>query len=171
VPPPDCQQARLHPAHQLNKFVCGNSALDDWLRRHALNADKMGTARTYVWTDKDHALAAYFSLAPHLVSRVDVNPRVGRGSPDSIPSILLAKLALHEARHGRGEGSLLLVDALAVAIGGIRDVGGRLIVVDAIDDEAAAFHQKHGFVLCPGRADRLVVKASDAAVSLRLPWP
>ncbi len=66
---------------------------------------------------------------------------------------------------------MLLVDSLTVAIEGMRDVGGRLIVVDAIDAKAAAFYRKHGFTACPGRPDRLVIKASDVAVSLGLPWP
>ena len=131
----------------------------------------MGTARTRVWIDLQDAVIAYFSLAPHLVMRDDVDRRLGRGSPHAIPSILLARLALDRRRQGRGEGSLLLVDALSVAIEGMRDVGGRLIVVDAIDDNAAAFYRRHGFSPCPGRPDRLVMKASDAAVSLGLPWP
>jgi hypothetical protein len=124
-----------------------------------------------VWVAEGQVVVAYFSLAPHIVTREDVDPRVGRGSPQSIPSILLAKLALDSRRQGRGEGSLLLVEALTVAVEGIRDIGGRLIVVDAIDENAGAFYRKHGLMPCPGRADRLVVKASDVAASLGLAWP
>jgi GNAT superfamily N-acetyltransferase len=131
----------------------------------------MGTARTRVWVAARQAVVAYFSLAPHLVTRSDIDRRLGHGSPDAIPSILLARLALDRSRQGRGEGSLLLVDALTMAIEGMRDLGGRLIVVDAIDATAADFYRKHGFTPCPGRPDRLVIKASDAAVSLGLPWP
>ena len=145
--------------------------LDDWLKNAALNSERMGTARTRVWVDPAGAVIAYFSLAPHLVMRDDIDQRIGRGSPHDIPSILLARLALDLARQGRGEGGLLLVDSLTVAIEGMRDLGGRLIVVDAIDATAAAFYRKHGFKACPGRGDRLVMKASDAAVSLGLPWP
>lgn len=130
----------------------------------------MGTARTRVWVDARKLVVAYFSLAPHVVTRSDIDRKVGRGSPHSIPAILLAKLALDRSRQGRGEGSLLLVDALTVAIEGMRDLGGRLIVVDALN-QAAAFYRKYGFIPCPGRTDRLVMKASDAAVSLGLPWP
>lgn len=131
----------------------------------------MGTARTRVWVDARQAVVAYFSLAPHLVTRTDVDRRQAHGSPREIPSILLAKLALDRSRQGRGEGGVLLVDALTVALEGMRDLGGRLIVVDAIDDKAVEFYRRHGFIPCPGRPDRLVLKASDAAVSLGLPWP
>jgi GNAT superfamily N-acetyltransferase len=131
----------------------------------------MGTARTRVWVEANERVVAYFSLAPHLITRDDVDRRMGRGAPHAIPAILLARLALDQTRQGKGEGSLLLVDALTVAVEGMRDLGGRVIVVDAIDQKAAAFYHRHGFVPCPGRQDRLVVKASDAAVSLGLPWP
>jgi GNAT superfamily N-acetyltransferase len=171
VPPPGCRQERLDSKHDLTAFGCGREALDVWLRSSALNAERMGTARTRVWADAGDAVLAYFSLAPHVVTRSDVDAKAGRGSPRSIPSILLAKLALDRRRHGRGEGSVLLVDALTVAIEGMRDLGGRLIVVDAVDEDAAGFYRKHGFIPCPGRPDRLVIKASDAAASLGLPWP
>jgi GNAT superfamily N-acetyltransferase len=171
VPPRGCRQERLAPKHVVGTFQCGQHVLDEWLQGAALNAERMGTARTRVWVDGQGAVVAYFSLAPHLVLRDDVDKRVGRGSPKAIPAILLARLALDQSRHGRGEGSLLLVEALTVAIEGMRDLGGRLIVVDAIDAQAAAFYRKYGFTPCPGRADRLVMKASDAAVSLGLPWP
>jgi GNAT superfamily N-acetyltransferase len=171
LPPRGCRQERLGPNHSLTAFNCGHQVLDDWLKSAALNAERMGTARTRVWVDSQDVVIAYFSLAPHVVMRDDVEKKVGRGSPHAIPSVLLARLALDRTRQGRGEGSLLLVDSLTLAIEGMRDLGGRLIVVDAIDENAAAFYHKHGFIPCPGRTDRLVIKASDVAVSLGLPWP
>lgn len=171
MPPADCRQERIDATHDLTRFQCGQPALDDWLRNAAVNAERMGTARTRVWVTREEQVVAYFSLAPHLVARGEVSPRMGRGSPQAIPAVLLARLALDKSRQGRGNGSFLLVDALTIAIEGMRAVGGRLIVVDAIDEPAAAFYCRYGFVPCPGRADRLVIKGSDAAVSLGLPWP
>jgi GNAT superfamily N-acetyltransferase len=83
---------------------------------------------------------------------------------------LLARLALSEKLHGQGYGAMLLVEALGVAVDAIRRGGGRLIVLDAIDTRAASFYERHGFVRTPGPG-RLVMKASDAAASLGLPWP
>lgn len=171
MPPAGCRHERLDASHDLSGFGCGQPALDDWLRKAAVNAERIGTARTRVWVAARQVVVAYFSLAPHLVTRSELEPRIGRGSPQAIPAVLLARLALDRSRHGRGEGSLLLVDALTMATEGMRAVGGRMIVVDAIDERAAAFYRHHGFVPCPGRADRLVMKGTDAAASLGLPWP
>ena len=42
----------------------------------------------------------------------------------------------------------------------------RLMVVDAIDDGAAACYEHHGFVAVPGTRQRLVQKMSDIAAAL-----
>lgn len=170
MPPPGYRLKRFAHGHHLAAFSCGVLALDRWLQEHALNADWKGTARSYVWVDESDEVIAYFSLAPHLVVREQVPPKVGRGSPDQIPSVLLARLALHASHQGKGYGGILLVEALIVAVNAIKRVGGRLIMVDAIDANASAFYEKHGFTPSPD-PNRLVMKASDASKSLGLPWP
>jgi hypothetical protein len=60
--------------------------------------------------------------------------------------------------------------ALTVAVDVIRRGGGRLIVVDAIDPKASAFYQRHGFTPSPD-PNPLMMKVSDAAVSIGLDWP
>lgn len=64
-----------------------------------------------------------------------------------------------------------MVDALGVAVEAVKKAGGRLIVVDAIDEDAAGFYAHHGFVPAPENPRRLVMKAGDAARTLGLAWP
>jgi len=140
------------------------------LHSSALTADRSGTARTFVWADGTQAVA-YFSLCPHELRR-DALPRgLAHGAPQSIPSLLLARLALHEELQGRRLGGQLLVDALTRAVTAVTAAGGRFIVVDALDDDAADFYVHHGFKNLPGLGHRLVMKASDAARSLGLGSP
>jgi hypothetical protein len=56
-----------------------------------------------------------------------------------------AKLALSEQFHGHGLGVELLVRALNTIVESARVAGGKLVVVDAIDAEAAAFYRHHDF--------------------------
>lgn len=153
--------------HELEQFACGVDVLDLWLRRHARHAQAMRTARTFVWHCSDRVVVAYFSLAAHLVRRAELPQKVGRGSPDSIPSVLLARLALDRALQGQGLGGELLWDALSRACAAADVAAARLVVVDAIDASAASFYSHHGFVAVPGNPHRLVQKVSDIAAALQ----
>jgi GNAT superfamily N-acetyltransferase len=139
--------------------------LDQWLKSAALTADAMGTARTYVWTQTG-VVEAYFSLCPHEVRRDELPSKLAHGAPQAIPSILLARLALNQRLHGQALGASLLLDALTRASDAIEIAGGRLIVVDAIDESAVRFYQHHGFRSIPSRPARLFRKASDVAAAI-----
>jgi GNAT superfamily N-acetyltransferase len=156
--------------HDLDAFDCGHDGLNGWLRQHARRATGQET-RTYLLIDEvNGAVAGYFALAPHLLERADAPPRVGRGSPQRIPAILLAKLALHSELQGQGLGAELLVRALTAVVVAARSAGGRIVVVDAIDENAVSFYLAHDFQPSPTDSRRLVMKLSTAACALELPW-
>ncbi len=156
--------------HDLAAFRCGNDVLDSWLRDHARTATGQAT-RAYVIVDPTEQVIGYFALAPHTVDRDDVGRRLGRGAPRHIPAILLAKLTLTDELHGQGLGSELLVVALETIVGAARRAGGRLVVVDAIDDAAHAFYLHHEFEPVPGHPGRSLRKLSTIARALGQPWP
>ena len=79
--------------------------------------------------------------------------------------------ALARSVHGDGLGSELLVVALGRIIDAARMVGGKLVVVDAIDSSAAAFYAHHDFLTIPENPLRLVQKLSTVAKALDQPWP
>ena len=156
--------------HELDAFASGNDVLDDWLRRSARHAEAANTGRSFVWVEAgsgagSRVVVGYFTLAAHLLARVDVPTSVGRGSPEAIPAILVGRLALDRALHGQGLGGQLLLDALERAVDASARAAGRLIVVDAIDDDAVRFYQHYGFRACPG-SRRLVRKTSEVSRAL-----
>jgi GNAT superfamily N-acetyltransferase len=155
---------RISTTHRVERFRCGNDALDKWLIEAALNADRADTARTWVWSDDDEVVA-YFALCPHEVRRESLPGSLAKSGPAVIPAILLAKLALHEDLKGKGYGGQLLIDALSRAVRAIDEAGGRLIVVDAIDDEAHGFYEHYGFKTVPGLSSRLVMRSTVARES------
>jgi GNAT superfamily N-acetyltransferase len=161
----------LCDSHVLDQFTCGKAPLDEWLKEHARNATGQGT-RTYVLVDtKQDSIVGHFAIAPHLVERDVVPPQISRGAPRQIPAILLAKLALDERSHGTGLGRVLLVKALERIVDAAKHAGGKLIVVDAIDDDAAAFYEHHDFERVPDNPHRLFMKISTAARAPQIPWP
>ncbi len=135
--------------HDVSRFSSGILALDSWLRGKArVNEAKGGTrtggTRTYVVCDGDRVVG-FYSLAASSVDRRRVSSRVGRGMPDPVPVILLGQLAVDENYRARHLGSDLLVDATGRCLAAAGVVGARAIVVQAIDQRAAAFYAKFGF--------------------------
>ncbi len=150
--------------HDASSFNSGKPSLDEWLRKSARDSDGRNLTRTYVWHRGDGVVLAYYTLMPYFIERATLSKKQARGLPDRIPCYLVARLALQGRLRGSGLGSQLLASALRRAAIGARDLGGRYVVVDAIDEEAASFYRHHGFEPIPTKEDRLVLptKALDA---------
>lgn len=165
---------RLTGAHDLTKFDCGNPAMNGWLRNHAMRGQMQDTGRTFVWVLDDtigvhfepNEVAAYFTIAAHQVHRSDVAPAFSktkvRGWPDTIPAMLLARLALDQRLQGQGLFGSLLVSALERCVAASALAAAALVVVDAIDDRALALYSSRDFALIPG-TNRLVRPMRDVA--------
>lgn len=162
----DPRLLRLTADHDLTGFDCGNAELNTWLISHALASHRADLARTYLALDHG-AVAGYVSLTTGSVRHEGVPKRHARGMPrHPIPTILIARLAV-DLRHQRAHlGSRLLAEALRLAVAASDTVAARLIVVDAIDDRAAAFYRHRGFIDIPENPLRLFRKISDIRRSI-----
>lgn len=158
----------LTETHDFSKFSCGRESLDEWLAVAALRAQRAGAARTYVWTDgQTDAVWAYFALAPTEVVRASEGISRGMsGGYSRIPGYLLGRLALHQQLQGQGLGGQLLVDAVSRVVEAAKVGGGRLVVVDAPDQEAATFYARYGSVPVLSRPNRLIMKVATARAAL-----
>lgn len=153
--------ALLESDHDLTGFDCGHAQLNVWLVKHALASQRADLARTYV-VFEGPALAGYVSLATGSIRREDAPWRHARGMPaHPLPTILIARLAVATDHQGRGLGSRLLAEALRRAVAASDAATARLVVVDAIDDRAAAFYRRRGFVDAPENPGRLFRKMAD----------
>ena len=144
----------------LDEFDCGVAELDAWLRRSARVSAASGTAATYVLC-RGPRVAGYYALAMSSLADEQAPSRLRRGMPDPVPVVLLARLAVARSEQGRALGGHLLVDALRRCVRGGREFGARAVLVDAINDEAAAFHQHFEFHELEGR--RLWRRLNDIA--------
>jgi GNAT superfamily N-acetyltransferase len=154
---------RLTDRHQAEGFDCSNVDLDNWLTRIALVAARAGTAATYVLC-RGSRVVGYDALAMGSVSHSSAPSRLRRGMPDPVPVVVLARLALDHSEQGNRLGGHLLVDALRRCVRGGQEFGARAVVVDAIDDRAAAFYRHFGFHDLEGL--RLWRRLADVAQAL-----
>lgn len=163
---PRLRLERLGSGHDLSQFVSGNEELDSWLHRHALAAQLMDSARTFVLTRND-AVAGYFSLTMGSVLRQDAPAKLVRGLPAyPVGMVLVARLAVDRSQQGTGLGAMLLAEALRKAVTAGEAAAARLVVVDAIDDGAARFYERHGFIPTPEHPRRLYRRMKDVRASL-----
>jgi GNAT superfamily N-acetyltransferase len=139
----------LRRDHALDGFTCGESGLDRFLVRHALQAQLSNSWRTYLALSGDEPVG-FYTLVVGQVEHVDAPPRVAKGMPrHPIPVLVLARLAVHKARQGQGLGAGLLLDALRRTLQ-VADIAGlRALLVHAKDEAAAAFYRHFGFEPSP----------------------
>lgn len=137
--PPLKEVELLTSEHDLSSFDCErHPSLNLWLKRFALMNQSSGDS-----------VVGYYSLAPGSISRKDATARSAKAAPDPIPVVLLARLAVDKTEQGLGLGKALLKDALKRAYAGAEIIGGRAILVHAIDQKAADFYGYFGFQACP----------------------
>ena len=80
----------------------------------------------------------------------EATARAAQGMPrHPIPAALLARLAVDTTVQGRGLGAWLLRDAMLRTLNAAESVGIRVLLVHAIDPDARAFYERHGFEPSP----------------------
>lgn len=127
-------------------FRCGKPSLDDWLHRYAHQQEKDNSARTtYLVDEREARIAGYFTLVTYRLEVEDLTPEVKRRPRYPMPAMLLARLAVDEHYQGKGLGRILLYEALKRLARGSEDIGFEVVVVDALDEDAACFYLRFGF--------------------------
>jgi predicted GNAT family N-acyltransferase len=158
--------SRLKDHHELARFDCGESSLNEWLAKQARRAQLAGTSRTYVWTREDSDdVVAYYSIAPTQVERAELTGGQAGGF-SVVLAYLLARFALDQSVQGQRLSDDLLLDAVEVITKAATAAGGRLIVVDAINSQVAAYYHRRGFQPIKGDPLRLVMKVETAKRAL-----
>jgi GNAT superfamily N-acetyltransferase len=156
----------LDAEHRLTGFDCANEQLNAWLIDHALAGQRADLARTYLALVGETVIG-YVSLTTGSIRREEAPRRYARGMPrHPLPTILIARLAVDHRHQGHGLGSRLLAEALRRAVVASDTVAARLVVVDTIDDRAAAFYRDRGFIDIEENPRRLFRKIADIRRSL-----
>ena len=152
---------KLSSDHDVSQFLSGEPALDEWLRRRALQNEESGASRTYV-VCLGNRVVGYYALAVGAVAHVDAPGRVRRNMPDPVPVMVIGRLALDQSVQGQGVGPALLRDAILRTLQAAEIAGIRAILVHAISDRAKRFYQKSGFISSPLEPLTLMITVAEA---------
>ncbi len=163
------RSSRLCEDHITSEFDCGQESLNQWLADQAMRAERAGVSATTVWTPAgEQRVVAYYSITPTVVRRDEQPTRAMAGGYTSVPGYLLGRRVLDRGLHGQGHASQLLIDAIERIVSAAALVGGRVILVDAIDEAAATFYEHHDFTRII-ETKRLVMKIATARRALLPP--
>lgn len=148
-------------ADSLAGFDSGNSVLDSWLTSRALRNEAEGASRTYVIRDGGRVVG-YYSLATGSVLRAQTPGRVRRNMPDPVPVMVLGRLAVARSHQGCGLAHALVRDAIFRTLRASEIAGIRVLLVHAVDEEAAGFYAHLQFARSPTDPLLFMLPLADA---------
>lgn len=140
---------RLAAHHQREKFDCGDTALNEFLRKQAGQQQRRGFGKTYVaLAENAKDVVGFVTIsAGQVASQTLPQPPSLPRTP--APMLRIGRLAVDRKSQGCGIAQDLLSFALHIALEFSEAVGLYAVVVDAKDTKAAGFYQRLGFIATP----------------------
>ena len=146
--------------HDRAAFSCGEARIDNFLKITASKYVAGDVGRIYVAVERDGGrLVGFYAINPHAIDASELEADMIKRLPrlDRIPAFYLSMIGTHVDVRGKGVGSLLLADALKRCTRVSEQMGGRFVVLDAINDDAARLYGRYGFIPLPSTPGRMVV--------------
>ena len=137
----------LTPQHDRSKFSCGSEPLDRYFRQQVTQDARRRVTACFVAVAREGgALAGYYTLASASVALTDLPEDLAGKLPryPSVPAVRMGRLAVDQRFRGGGLGAAMLADALPRSLNA--EIAAYALVVDAKDEQAAAFYRHHGFI-------------------------
>lgn len=152
-PRPDLRVEALAAHHDRDAFSCGIDSLDRYLRSQAGQDVRRRANGVFILVAADavDTVLGYYTLCATSLPQGDV-PAAARKHVPRYPLVsatLIGRLAVSQTRQRDGLGSLLLADAVQRAYASAETVGSSMLVVDALNERAAAFYESFGFQPLP----------------------
>jgi GNAT superfamily N-acetyltransferase len=153
----------LSSAHDRSHFTSGSPPLDRYLREQSSQDVKRRIATCFVALEVEtQDIAGFYTLTATSVALDALSPELVKKLPryPVVPAALLGRLAVATRAQGKGLGAALLADAF-LRVSRV-EMGVYAMLVDAKDEAAQRFYEKHGFMLLAGEARRLVLPIATA---------
>ncbi len=159
--------------HDRESFFCGESKLDQFLKKQAIRHMQSGISRTMVLpaqkplVDGKYPICAFYSIAPGSIARQTLPDRLAKKLPRyPVPVFLLAQLAVHKQYKGEGLGKITLIKALEHLLAISAHMKGYAVIVDCLNDSVKAFYEQFGFETLQQHDDRSRLFLSMKTISL-----
>lgn len=150
--------APLGKQRDRKSFDCGERSLNQYLHRYASQDIRRRVNRVFVASppDEPRQVIGYYSLSAGGLDATDLPEEIRRRLPRyPVPVVLLGRLAVAKSQQGKGLGSILLADALHRIAQASQVMAVYAVIVDALNDRAAAFYREFGFIPPPSQPLKL----------------
>ena len=139
--------------HDRDAFSCGVDSLDRYLRAQAGQDMRRRANGVFILVAAAavETVLGYYTLCATSLPQGDIPAAARKHLPryPLVSTTLIGRLAVSRSRQGDGLGSLLLADAVQRAYASAETVGSSMLVVDALNERAAAFYESFGFQPLP----------------------
>ncbi|MDP2367578.1 GNAT family N-acetyltransferase [Rhodoferax sp.] len=155
------EQALDASRHDRTDFQCGEPALDEYLRKYAVQQSAKGITSIFVLVDdvRPSKILGFYTLSAAQVGVEHLGDAERKKLPRyPVPCFRMGRLARHIECRGTGMGTVLMGLAVDRCLKARSHVGAYALLVDAKDERAKAFYQQYGFTVC-----------SDSPMALYLP--
>jgi predicted GNAT family N-acyltransferase len=143
--------------HDRAAFDCGVPALNSYLQRQASQDVEKRAAVVYVAVIEHPTIIGYYTLSQFSIELAGLPQTVAKrlARYPVVSATLLGRLAVSNALKGQRLGETLLFDALRRSLAQSAYIASAGVVVDAKDEQAAAFYRRYGFQPILGADRRL----------------
>ena len=138
--------------HDRATFSCGKPSLDRYIREVAGQDQREDLSRCFVLIEETlpRRILGYYTLSNSSIAPQAGPPRTQKVRRYAeVGAVLLGRFALDVSQQGRGLGRRLLIHILMHVSRLGEESGFQLLLVDPLDDEAAAFYGSFGFTPLP----------------------
>jgi GNAT superfamily N-acetyltransferase len=159
------QTVPFNSSHKKGNFQCGVVLLDNYLHTQAKQDVIRKLSACFILADENNKMLGYYTLSSASIPCSILTDAIQKKLPSSysdLPCTLLGRLAVDQKYQGKGNGELLLVDALKRSFDTSSIVGSMAIVVDPIDDKAVKFYRAFGFLHLPDSGKMFLPMATIA---------
>lgn len=142
--------------HDRSAFSCGVEALDRYLQSQASQDARRRVAAPYVLLlPPAPNVVGFYTLSNTSIQAVELPEAFVKRLPryPVLPATLLGRLAVDASRRGGGLGTFLLLNALERCLRS--ETASLAVVVEAKDDAAISFYERHEFLRLPDQSNRL----------------
>ncbi|MDE2571979.1 MAG: GNAT family N-acetyltransferase [bacterium] len=154
--------------HDRAAFVCGVESLDRYIKHQATQDIRRHLAAVHVFCETSAIartatglvqVAGFYTLSALSIYVRDLPASIAKRMPRyPLPVTLLGRLARDVKYRGHGLGNLLLYDAIEATVRVAEQIASIGLVVDAENDSALRFYERHGFEHLTSAPKRLILR-------------